>query len=261
MTIELDEVTLGYRKKPVSRDLTMRIPEGAVTMIIGPNGCGKSTALRAMARLLAPRSGTVVLDGDDIRTLGTRQIARTLGLLAQQSTAPEGIRVAELIARGRHPHQGLLRQWGSAEESAVAEAMTITGVAHLSSTPVDELSGGQRQRVWIAMVLAQQTRLLLLDEPTTFLDLAHQLDILYLCRTLADDRGRTVVAVVHDLAHACRYADHLIAMRDGQVVATGTPAEVITTQLVKDVFDVDAMIIDDPASGTPLVVPIRTATP
>lgn len=259
--LRLQDVTLGYDGRVVCEDVDFVLPEGEFTAIIGPNGCGKSTLLKALGRTLRPWSGRVLLDGTDIRSMRPAQVARRLASLPQHPIAPESLRVRDLVARGRHPYHSLLRQWLPGDAAIVAEAMAATGVADQADRLLAELSGGQRQRAWIAMVLAQQTRLLLLDEPTTFLDLAHQLDILYLCRTLADDRGRTVVAVVHDLAHACRYADHLIAMRDGQVVATGTPAEVITTQLVKDVFDVDAMIIDDPASGTPLVVPIRTATP
>ncbi|MFV2175667.1 ABC transporter ATP-binding protein [Actinomadura sp. LOL_016] len=255
--IELKEVTVGYGRDPVSTDLDLAIPTGRLTMVIGPNGCGKSTALRTMARLLAPRAGTVLLDGRDIRKLSTRQIARRLGLLPQQSIAPDGIRVAELVARGRHPHQGAFRQWSGADEDAVAEAMERTGITAYSAMPVDQLSGGQRQGVWIAMVLAQETPVLLMDEPTTFLDLTHQLEVLDLCRELTHDGDRTIAAVMHDLGHACRYADHLIAMRDGAVVAAGPPTDIVTPHLIRDVFDVEAMIIPDPASNTPLVVPMN----
>ncbi|MQA11643.1 MAG: ATP-binding cassette domain-containing protein [Pseudonocardiaceae bacterium] len=254
--VELQAVTLGYGREPVSTYLDLAIPSGELTMVIGPNGCGKSTALRAMARLLPPRAGTVLLDGRDIKELSTRQVARRLGLLPQQSIAPDGIRVAELVARGRHPHQGPFRQWSETDETAVAEAMERTGVTPYSSLPVDQLSGGQRQRVWIAMVLAQETPLLLLDEPTTFLDLTHQLEVLDLCQHLTHDGDRTIAAVMHDLDHACRYADHLIAMRNGTVIAAGPPAEIVTTELIRDVFDVEAMIIRDPVSATPLVIPM-----
>jgi ABC-type cobalamin/Fe3+-siderophores transport system ATPase subunit len=253
---ELRAVTIGYGREPVSTDLDLAIPAGKLTMVIGPNGCGKSTALRAMARLIRPEAGTVLLDGRDIRQLSTRQVARRLGLLPQQSIAPDGIRVAELVARGRHPHQGPFRQWSEADEAAVAEAMARTGVSEYSALPVDQLSGGQRQRVWIAMALAQQTPVLLLDEPTTFLDLTHQLEVLELCKHLTGDGHRTIAAVMHDLGHACRYADHLIAMRDGAVVAAGTPADIVTTEFVRDVFDVEAKIILDPVAGTPLVIPM-----
>lgn len=254
--IELDRVTLGYGREPVSTNLNLAIPPAKLTMIIGPNGCGKSTALRAMARLLAPRSGTVLLDGSDIRELSTRQVARRLGLLPQQSIAPDGIRVAELVARGRHPHQGLFQQWSPADEAAVADAMARTGVTAYSALPVDQLSGGQRQRVWIAMVLAQETPVLLLDEPTTFLDLTHQLEVLDLCKHLTSEGQRTIAAVMHDLGHACRYADHLIAMREGAIIATGPPVDIVTPELIRDVFDVETMIIPDPAAGTPLVIPM-----
>jgi ferric enterobactin transport system ATP-binding protein len=259
--VELREVTLGYGRRPVITGLNLAIPSGELTVVVGPNGSGKSTALRAMARLLAPQHGAVLLDGRDIRELSTRQVARRLGLLPQQSVIPEGIRVAELVARGRHPHQGLFRQWSEADESAVAEAMARTGVASYSRAAVDQLSGGQRQRVWIAMVLAQETPVLLLDEPTTFLDLAHQLEILDLCKHLTSDADRTVIAVMHDLGLACRYGDHLVAMRDGAVVAAGTPAEVVTAQLIRDVFEVDAMVIADPVAGTPLVIPMSQPWP
>lgn len=254
--IELADATLGYGRTPVSSGLNLLVPERSFTMIIGPNGCGKSTALRAMSRLLTPQTGSVLLDGGDIRQLKTRQLARRLGLLTQQPTSPEGMRVAELVARGRHPHLGLLQQWSDADENAVADAMDITGVASLAGHPVDQLSGGQRQRVWIAMVLAQQTPLLLLDEPTTFLDLAHQLSILELCRNLVAEQGRTVVAVVHDLSQACRFATHLVAMHEGAVIAAGAPSHIVTPSLVREVFGVEAMIIDDPVTGTPLVVPV-----
>jgi ABC-type cobalamin/Fe3+-siderophores transport system ATPase subunit len=253
--IELNNATIGYGRRHVSTNLDLTIPAGTLTMIIGPNGCGKSTALRAMARLIAPQHGIVLLDGRDIRELSTRQVARRLGLLPQQSIAPDGIRVAELVARGRHPHQGPFRQWSTADELAVADAMACTGVDAYSALPVDQLSGGQQQRVWIAMALAQETPVLLLDEPTTFLDLTHQLDILELCRHLTSDRQRTVAAVMHDLGHACRYADHLIAMRDGTVVEAGPPTQIVTAELIREVFDVEAMIVPDPVSETPLVIP------
>jgi iron complex transport system ATP-binding protein len=254
--VELKAVTLGYGRRPVITELDLVIPAGQLTVVVGPNGCGKSTALRAMARLLSPQRGAVLLDGRDIRDLSTRQVARRMGLLPQQSMVPEGIRVAELVARGRYPHQGLFQQWSEADEMAVADAMAQTGVSSYSSVPVDQLSGGQRQRVWIAMVLAQETAVLLLDEPTTFLDLTHQLEILDLCRHLTNAGDRTVVAVMHDLGLACRYADHLVAMRDGAVVAAGPPAQIVTAKLIREVFEVEAIVVPDPVSGTPLVIPM-----
>jgi iron complex transport system ATP-binding protein len=237
-------MTLAYERRVVARDLTVAVPDRSFTVVIGPNACGKSTLLRALARTLRPTAGTVLLDGRDIHTMRSREVARTLGLLPQSSVAPEGITVADLVARGRYPHQGL-----------VAESMAATGVTELAARPVDELSGGQRQRVWIAMALAQQTSLLLLDEPTTYLDVAHQIEVLDLCARLHEEQGRTLVAVLHDLHHAARWATHLIAMRDGRVVAQGDPREVVTAALVEEVFGLPCRIVEDPETGTPLVVP------
>jgi iron complex transport system ATP-binding protein len=214
--------------------------------------------------MLTPKHGAVHLDGQLIRALPSKEVARRLGLLPQTPIAPDGISVADLVARGRYPHQGLLRQWSSADETATQEAMAATDVTDLAGRYVDELSGGQRQRVWLAMALAQQTGILLLDEPTTFLDIAHQLEVLDLCADLHQHQGRTLVAVLHDLNHACRYATHLIAMRDGQIVAEGHPDEIVTAELVEDVFGLACRIIADPESGTPLVIPVvrrRAATP
>ncbi|SIR82359.1 iron complex transport system ATP-binding protein [Micromonospora avicenniae] len=248
-------MTLAYDRRTVAEDLTVAVPDHSFTVVIGPNACGKSTVLRALSRMLRPTSGSVLLDGADIHRRPARQVARTLGLLPQSSIAPDGITVAELVARGRYPHQGLLRQWSREDERVVEESMTATGVADLADRVVDELSGGQRQRVWIAMALAQQTPLLLLDEPTTYLDIAHQIEILDLCARLHEEQGRTLVAVLHDLNHAARYATHLIAMRDGRVVAAGPPGEVVTAELVAEVFGLSCRVIEDPESGTPLVVP------
>ncbi|SCL46295.1 iron complex transport system ATP-binding protein [Micromonospora citrea] len=248
-------MTLAYERRTIAEDLSVAVPDQSFTVIIGPNACGKSTLLRALSRLLKPAAGAVLLDGEDIHRLPARGVARTLGLLPQTSVAPDGIGVAELVARGRYPHQRLLRQWSREDERVVAESMAATGVTDLADRPVDELSGGQRQRVWIAMALAQQTPLLLLDEPTTYLDIAHQIEILDLCARLHEEQGRTLVAVLHDLNHAARYATHLIAMRDGRVVAAGPPREVVTAELVEEVFRLPCRVIDDPESGTPLVVP------
>ncbi|MQM24767.1 ABC transporter ATP-binding protein [Glycomyces albidus] len=252
------QATLGYGRTVISEDLTVEIPEGEFTVIMGPNACGKSTLLKALARMLKPSIGSVLLDGKDIHSQPTRAVARRLGLLPQSPIAPDGITVADLVARGRYPHQGILRQWSADDERVVAEAMRATDIADLSGRGVDELSGGQRQRVWIAMVLAQQTPLLLLDEPTTFLDITHQIEVLDLCAKLHRE-GRTLVAVLHDLNQAARYATHLIAMRDGAVVAEGAPADIVTAETVEQVFDLPCRIIDDPESGTPLVIPSARA--
>ncbi|UQU66949.1 ABC transporter ATP-binding protein [Couchioplanes caeruleus] len=247
-------LTLAYDKRVVAASLDVTIPDGSFTVIVGPNACGKSTLLRALAGLLTPQQGSVVLDGKDIGSYRAKEVARRLGLLPQSATAPEGISVADLVARGRYPHQKLLRQWTPEDENQVAAAMEATGVTALADRAVDELSGGQRQRVWMAMVLAQQTGLLLLDEPTTYLDIAYQIDLLDLCADL-NEQGRTLVAVLHDLNHACRYATHLIAMKDGRVVAAGDPGTVITADLVHDVYGLPCEVIPDPQTGTPLVVP------
>jgi iron complex transport system ATP-binding protein len=248
-------VTLRYDEQTISSGLTITLPDGAFTVIVGPNACGKSTLLRAMARLLKPSTGDVILDGRDIADFPTREIARRLGLLPQSAVAPSGITVADLVARGRYPHQSFFRQWSKADEAAVAAAIQATRITELSDRPVDELSGGQRQRVWIAMILAQETPILLLDEPTTFLDIAHQIELLDLLTDL-NAAGRTVVAVLHDLNHACRYATHLVAMREGMILAEGHPSDVVTEKLVETVFGLQCTVIDDPVSHTPLIVPL-----
>ncbi|WP_129544728.1 ABC transporter ATP-binding protein [Serratia sp. 1D1416] len=253
--LHASHLTLGYDSKIIANDLSVAIPDGAFTVIVGPNACGKSTLLRALCRLLKPSAGEVMLDGKSIGSFATKALARELGLLPQTSIAPDSITVADLVSRGRYPHQSLLKQWTHADRQAVEEAMAATNVSQLAERSVDELSGGQRQRVWVAMVLAQQTPLLLLDEPTTYLDIAHQIELLDLFRQLNQERGQTMIAVLHDLNHACRYADHIIAMRDGKIVAQGKPAEIITAELVEQVFGMPCMIIDDPLSHTPLVIP------
>ncbi|MEZ5123670.1 MAG: ABC transporter ATP-binding protein [Solirubrobacterales bacterium] len=248
-------LTLGYDGRVVSESLDVRIPDGSFTIVVGPNACGKSTLLRALARMLRPSCGEVVLDGQEIGSLPSKEVARRLGLLPQSPTAPDAITVADLVARGRYPHQGLLRQWSRGDEAAVTAAMRATRVDDLAGRAVDELSGGQRQRVWLAMVLAQETRILLLDEPTTFLDIAHQIEVLDLCAELREDRGHTLVAVLHDLNHACRYATHLIAMKDGAVIAEGTPGAIVDAELVEQVFGLRCRVVEDPETGTPLIVP------
>ncbi|MFF1410439.1 ABC transporter ATP-binding protein [Streptomyces sp. NPDC058289] len=248
-------VTVGYGDRTVIDALDVSIPPGVVTTIIGPNGCGKSTLLRTLSRLLKPTSGSVVLDGEDIARLRTRDVAKKLGLLPQAPVAPEGLTVADLVARGRHPHQSWLRQWSSDDASVVERALAMTGVADLADRPVDALSGGQRQRVWISMTLAQGTDLLLLDEPTTYLDLAHAIDVLDLVDDLHES-GCTVVMVLHDLNLAARYSDNLIVMKAGSVLAQGHPREVLTAELLLEAFGLRAMVIDDPVGDRPLVVPI-----
>jgi iron complex transport system ATP-binding protein len=250
-----ENLTLAYDQRVVSQDLGVSIPDNSFTVIVGPNACGKSTLLRALSRMLKPSTGAVHLDGRLIGSYPSKEVARRLGLLPQSSIAPDGITVADLVARGRYPHQKFLKQWSRADERKINEAMDATGVTDLAGRMVDELSGGQRQRVWLAMVLAQETPLLLLDEPTTFLDIAHQMDVLDLCAELHHERSYTLVAVLHDLNHACRYATHLIAMKDGQVVAEGDPSEIVTEELVERVFGLPVRVIPDPATGTPLVVP------
>jgi iron complex transport system ATP-binding protein len=249
------DVRLAYDDRVIVDGLCVDVPDGCITAVVGANACGKSTLLRALARLLVPREGHVVLDGQDIHSFKTKEVARRLGLLPQSPIAPDGITVADLVARGRSPHQSLLRQWSDADEAAVVAAMTATGTLDLADRHVDELSGGQRQRVWIALTLAQQTPLLLLDEPTTFLDIAHQVEVLDLVREVNEERGATVVMVLHDLNQACRYAHHVIAMRDGAIVASGDPRRVITEGLVREVFGLDCVVIPDPVVGTPMVVP------
>lgn len=255
MSLVARDVTIGYERRIISERLSLDVPEGRFTVIIGPNACGKSTLLRALARLLKPQAGEVLLDGRDIHTRPAKEVARRLGLLPQSSIAPDGISVAELVARGRFPHQRLIRQWSAADEEAVVTAMAATGVTELAGEVVDTLSGGQRQRVWVAMVLAQQTSIVLLDEPTTFLDISHQIELLELCVRLNREQDTTMVAVLHDLNHACRYADHIVVMKAGVIVAQGDPRSVVTAELVEDVFALGCRIIDDPETHTPLVIP------
>ncbi|MGY2001317.1 ABC transporter ATP-binding protein [Blastococcus sp. SYSU DS1024] len=252
-----EDLRLAYDDRVVVDGLDLALTEGSFTAIVGPNGCGKSTLLRALGRLLRPSSGQVLLDGRSIARTPTREVAKVLGLLPQTPVAPEGLSVGDLVARGRHPHQTWLRQWSRDDEALVAEALSWTGMAELADRPVDELSGGQRQRAWISMALAQGTDLLLLDEPTTYLDLSHQIDVLDLVSRLHAERGRTVVVVLHDLNLAARYAQRLVAMKDGALVASGTPHEVLTEHLLAEVFDLEARVLPDPVTATPMVVPVR----
>jgi iron complex transport system ATP-binding protein len=253
-------LTLKYDQRTVIEGLSAEIPEGKVTMIVGANACGKSTLLRGLSRLLKPAAGMVTLDGKDIHRRPAREVARILGLLPQHPTAPDGITVRDLVSRGRYPHQSFFRSGstgGSADdERAVQDALTATETLDLAARNVDELSGGQRQRVWIAMALAQETEVLLLDEPTTYLDLAHQVEVLDLITDLNRRRGTTVAIVLHDLNLAARYADHVIAMKAGRIVAQGTSLEVVTEGLVRDVFGLESRVVPDPVSGTPLIIPL-----
>lgn len=254
--LEASSLCVGYGERLVVDTLDLSVVGGTVTAVIGPNGCGKSTLLRALGRLLPARSGAVLLDGKQIDRMPTREVAQVLGLLPQAPSAPEGLTVADLVARGRHPHQSWYRQWSSSDAAAVDAALAMTGMSDLADRTVDELSGGQRQRAWISMALAQGTDLLLLDEPTTYLDLAHQIDVLDLVQELHSTMGRTIVMVLHDLNLAARYADTIIAMRDGRIVAQGAPVDVLTEALLLDVFGLDARVVEDPVAGTPLVVPV-----
>lgn len=254
--LEASSLSVGYGERQVVDSLDLSIIDGTVTAVIGPNGCGKSTLLKALGRLLPARSGAVLLDGKQIDSMSTRDVARVLGMLPQAPSAPEGLTVADLVARGRHPHQAWYRQWSSDDAAAVDAALAMTGILDLAERTVDELSGGQRQRAWISMALAQGTDLLLLDEPTTYLDLAHQIDVLDLVQELHSSMGRTVVMVLHDLNLAARYADTVVAMRDGRIVAQGAPGQVLTEQMLLEVFGLDARVVEDPVSGTPLVVPV-----
>ncbi|MFS0912272.1 ABC transporter ATP-binding protein [Microbacterium sp. 179-I 3D2 NHS] len=255
-SLSAEGVTLAYGDRTIIDGLDLTVAPGKITTIVGANGCGKSTLLRSLARLLSPSAGQVVLDGKSVHARPTKEVARILGLLPQSPIAPEGIAVADLVGRGRHPHQKVLARWSAHDYEVVADALDATGVTELADRSVDELSGGQRQRVWIAMALAQETDILLLDEPTTFLDVAHQIEVLDLLTDLSVSRGTTIVMVLHDLNMAARYADELVAMKDGRVHATGAPHDVITADIVEEVFGLPNQITTDPVSGKPMVTPI-----
>jgi iron complex transport system ATP-binding protein len=252
--LSTEKLTLAYDQAVIISGMDVRIPSGQITALVGPNGCGKSTLLRGLARLLAPKGGAAYLDGKAIHQLPTRELAKRLGILPQSPVAPEGLTVRELVAQGRYPHQAWFQQWAANDEAAVMKALTLTGMAELADRPVDALSGGQRQRAWIAMTLAQETPIILLDEPTTFLDLSHQIEVLQLLERLNRTEGRTIVMVVHDLNHATRHATHLIALKAGAVVAAGAPAAIVTPALLRTVFGVEGAIVPDPRTGVPLCI-------
>ncbi|MGP9683376.1 ABC transporter ATP-binding protein [Brachybacterium sp. AOP3-A1-3] len=257
-SLRLAGATVAYAERPVLEGFDLEVRRGAFTAVIGPNGCGKSTMLKALARTLRPRAGAALLDGRPLTQWRSKAIARRIALLPQDPVVPEGITVAALVARGRHPYHSPWRQWLPGDDEVVAEALRATAVEQIADRSVASLSGGQRQRVWIAMVLAQDTEYALLDEPTSFLDIAHQIEVLHLCQDMRD-HGRTVVAVLHDLNQAARYADHLVVMDEGRIVAEGAPSEVLHAELVAAVFDLQAEIAVDPQSGTPMVIPVRRA--
>ncbi|MFT4051656.1 MAG: ABC transporter ATP-binding protein [Microbacterium sp.] len=253
--LRAEGLAAGYANTRIVDGVDLEVPAGRISVIVGANACGKSTLLKTISRLIPAQEGGVILDGKRIDQIPTKELARTLGLLPQQPISPEGIVVADLVGRGRHPHQKLFRSWTADDDRAVTEALAATGVLELADRAVDELSGGQRQRVWIAMALAQETDILLLDEPTTFLDVSHQVEVLDLLTDLNVARGTTIVMVLHDINLAARYADHLFALRAGSLVASGAPDEVVTAELMREVFSLDALVIPDPVSGSPIVLP------
>ncbi|HET6653862.1 MAG TPA: ABC transporter ATP-binding protein [Nocardioides sp.] len=250
-----ESLTLGYDRRQVVHGVDLSVPTGRVTVVVGANGCGKSTLLRGLGRLLRPTSGRVTLGGEDIASLGARRLASVLGLLPQQPIAPEGITVGDLVGRGRYPHQGPFRRWTTEDTAVVAHALAATGTQDLADRRMEELSGGQRQRVWIAMALAQQPEVLLLDEPTTYLDVAHQVEVLDLLAGLNRERGTTVVMVLHDLNLAARYGEHLVVMGQGRVLREGDPNDVLTVETVREAFGLESVVVADPVTGGPLVVP------
>lgn len=260
-SFEARQLCVGYGGAAILSELDLVLPAGGFTVLLGPNGCGKSTLLRALARLLPIRAGEVLHNGTPIATLSSKALARRIAMLAQGPNAPEGLSVRDLVEQGRYPHRSLFTGWAEADETACAQALKLTNMDTLAHRPLDSLSGGQRQRAWIAMTLAQQTKTLLLDEPTTFLDIAHQIDVLTLIRQLVDTEGKSVVAVLHDINQAARYGDHLVLLKAGHVYAAGPPSEVLTPQALADVFGLDARILPDPETGTPMCIPKYHPTP
>ncbi|MBM7652008.1 ABC transporter ATP-binding protein [Neobacillus cucumis] len=253
--IETQSLSLAYGENLIIKELDLEIPKGEITVFIGGNGCGKSTLLRSIARLLKPKSGGILLEGKTIAKLSTKEIAKKMAILPQSPSAPEGLTVLQLVKQGRYPHQSWLKQWTEEDEKKVYEALMATRLEHLKERAVDSLSGGQRQRAWIAMTLAQDTDIILLDEPTTYLDMTHQIEILNLLFELNEFKNRTVVMVLHDLNLACRFAHNIVAIKDQKVYAQGAPEHVISGQLVKQVFDMECEITVDPLFGTPLCIP------
>ncbi|HHW68018.1 MAG: iron-siderophore transport system ATP-binding protein [Epulopiscium sp.] len=254
-SLKAHHIVAGYDKKIIIDGIDVRIPDNKISVIIGANACGKSTLLKTLARLIKPSSGEILLDGKRISEIPPKQLAQSLGLLPQSPIVPEGITVADLVARGRFPYQSFLKGLSAKDYEAVEEALEIMGITDLANRCVDELSGGQRQRVWIAMALAQQTDILLLDEPTTYLDITYQVEILDLLTDLNRKRGTTIVMVLHDINLSARYADYIFALRKGRLIAQGAPSEIITEELIKQVFNLDCTVIKDPVSGSPFVVP------
>ncbi|TDQ34634.1 ABC transporter ATP-binding protein [Aureibacillus halotolerans] len=250
-----ENIVAGYDHKTVIHDVSLEIPSHKISVMIGANACGKSTLLKTMAKLIKPTSGDITLDGQPIRSLPPKQLARVLGLLPQSPIVPEGISVADLVGRGRFPHQSMFGTWTKKDTEAVAEALDMMNIAELANLHIDELSGGQRQRVWIAMALAQQTDILFLDEPTTFLDITYQIDILDLLTDLNRKHGTTIVMVLHDINLSARYADYIFALHQGRLMAEGKPSQIITSTLINNIFGLDCTVIEDPVSGTPFVVP------
>ncbi|WP_186578684.1 ABC transporter ATP-binding protein [Aquibacillus kalidii] len=255
-TFQAEEIVAGYDNKTIIHGISLEIPSNKISVIIGANASGKSTLLKTLARLIKPTSGKITLDGRQLNKIPPKQLARTLGLLPQSPIVPEGISVADLVGRGRFPHQSLFSGWTNKDYEAVAEAMDIMNITELANRHIDELSGGQRQRVWIAMALAQQTDILFLDEPTTFLDITYQVEILDLLTDLNRKHGTTIVMVLHDINLSARYADNIFAINQGKLVAEGEPSQVISSKLIEDIFGLHSTVIKDPVSGSPSVVPI-----
>ena len=253
--LQTKDLTLAYGERTIIDQMDLDIPKGEITVFIGGNGCGKSTLLRSIARLMKPKEGSVLLDGESISSLSTKEVARKMAILPQTPVSPEGLTVLQLVKQGRYPHQSWLKQWSRKDEEIVEDALRATGMEEFRDRKVDELSGGQRQRAWIALTLAQDTDIILLDEPTTYLDMTHQIEILDLLFELNEREGRTIVMVLHDINLACRYAHNIVAIRDREVYAQGKPEEVISCELVKHVFGMDCQVSSDPLFGTPLCIP------